>query len=154
MKLASSTHPRYSSYLAPMPPQTVTGAPPQIPPGVLVQQEQGRAVMIWAIGAFVNSLWLHPMLVNKAYDIVSAYLVGSGYCVYLKSINGSGRNLWMYALTLHHLHVVSWNWSIGASEFKRPIYWCVWLRWTFPLYPDGLGCSALQPTDILGYSSK
>jgi hypothetical protein len=36
-----------------MPPLT---APPQIPPAVLVQQKQGTATMVWAIGAFVNSL--------------------------------------------------------------------------------------------------
>jgi hypothetical protein len=75
-----------------MPPQ-VPGpptAPPQIPPAALVQQEQGTAVMIWAIGAFVISLSLDPILVNKAYYIASAYLVGSGSCVYPKSIIGSG----------------------------------------------------------------
>ena len=45
-------------------------------------------------------------------------------------------------------------WSIGTSEFKHPIYWCVRLRWTFPLYPDGLGDPTFQLTDILGFSSK
>ena len=94
-------HPRlgYSNCLESMPPPPT--APPQIPPAVLVQQKQGTAVTIWAVGAFVNLLWLDPMmLVNKAH-IASAYLDGSGSCVYLKSINGSGRNPWMYGLTLH-----------------------------------------------------
>ena len=127
--------------------------PMQIPSNILLQQKQGTAIMIWAIGAFVNHFWLDPMmLVNKTY-IASAYLVGNGSCFYLKSINGSGRNLWMYALILHHLHDVSWNWSIGTSEFKRPIYWCVWLSMEFSLNPDGFGYLTFQLTDILGYSS-
>ena len=43
---------------------------------------------------------------------------------------------------------------IGTSEFKRPIYWCVWFHWNFPLYLDGLAYPTFQLTDILGYSSK
>ena len=68
-------------------------APPEISHAALVQQKQGAAVMIWAIGAFVNSISsLDSRLIDKTY-IASVYLVGSGFCVYLKSISGSGRNL-------------------------------------------------------------
>jgi hypothetical protein len=139
-----------------MPPQAPIPsiAPPQIPPAALVQQKQGTAIMIWAIGGFVISLSLDPILVNKAY-IASAYLVGSGSCVYPKSIIGSGRNLWMYAssLILHHtrcfLELIYWYLRIQASY----ILVCR-LSWTFPLYSDGLGYHTFQLTDTLGYSSK
>ena len=51
-------HPRpgYSNYLALMATLIPAGTAPQIPNAALVQQKQGSAIMIWAIGAFVNSL--------------------------------------------------------------------------------------------------
>ena len=39
--------------------------------------------------------------------VASVYFVGSGLYVYLKSIDGSGKSLSMYVLTLYHLHDVS-----------------------------------------------
>ena len=48
-----------------IPTGTVTA--PQIPHEVLVQQKQGLAIMIWAIGAFVKSPLLDPMFANKTY---------------------------------------------------------------------------------------
>ena len=49
-----------------MPPSSASG-PPQIPHATLVQQEQGSAVMIWTIGAFVDPPLSSSRFTNKIY---------------------------------------------------------------------------------------
>lgn len=39
-------------------PPTVGGAPPAIPHDAVVQQKQGQATMIWAIGALVDPAFI------------------------------------------------------------------------------------------------
>jgi len=63
------------------------GAPPQIPHAILVQQKQGSAVMIWAIGAFCifgwewllclpqeyERIWKKPMNISSVLYIANRY---------------------------------------------------------------------------------
>ena len=60
-----------------------------------VEQKQGSAVTIWAIGAFVNPLLLDPRLVNKAYD---------SFCIfgweYLLCLSQEYKQIWRKPLNV------------------------------------------------------
>ena len=131
---------------------TGMGPGPQIPHAVLVQQKQGSAIMIWAIGAFVNSLWLDAMFADKAYS----------FCIFgwelLLCLPREYKRIWTKSinvcLTSTSRWCFLWNWSIDTSAFKRLICWCVWLCWIFFLNPDWFNYPTFQLTDILRYFSK